>query len=314
MTLIVDADQQRKGPEPIVSGRRPLGPQILVYIFVLVPMLALAAAVPVVWGWGLSWVDVVLFVAFYYVSCLGISIGYHRYFTHGSFKAKQWLRVCLAVLGSTAMQGPLLHWVADHRRHHAYADREGDPHSPWLFGTSPVALAKGFWHAHMGWVFNRDLSNPRRFVPDLLADRAMVRVSKLFWLWTAICLVLPGIIGGLVTWSWWAVLTGLFWAGLVRVSFLHHVTWSVNSVCHMIGNRPFATRDRSANFWPMAILSAGESWHNLHHADPTSARHGVLRGQIDISARVIWLLEKLGWVWNVRWPTPQRLAKLTSRS
>jgi stearoyl-CoA desaturase (delta-9 desaturase) len=177
-----------------------------------------------------------------------------------------------------------------------------------------MAVAKGFWHAHMGWLFNRDLSNPRRFVPDLLADRTMVRVSKLFWLWTGIWLVLPGIIGGLVAWSWWAALTALFWAGLVRVSFLHHVTWAVNSVCHMIGKRPFDSRDKAANFWPMAILSAGESWHNLHHADPTSARHGVLRGQIDISARVIWLFEKLGWVWNVRWPTPQRLAKLAAKA
>jgi stearoyl-CoA desaturase (delta-9 desaturase) len=165
----------------------------------------------------------------------------------------------------------------------------------------------------MGWLFNRDLSNPRRFVPDLLADPTMVRVSRLFWLWTGIFLVLPGVIGGLVTWSWWGAMTALFWAGLVRVSLLHHVTWAVNSVCHMIGSRPFASRDKAANFWPMAILSAGESWHNLHHADPTSARHGALRGQIDISARVIWLFEKLGWAWNVRWPTPQRLAKLAAR-
>lgn len=314
MTRSAQTDQQRSQPEPIVSGRRTLGPHLLVYIFVIAPMLALLVAVPIAWGWGLSWVDVVLFVVTYTISLLGVTVGYHRYFTHGAFKAKRWLRVSLAVLGSTAMQGPLLHWVADHRRHHAFSDKEGDPHSPWLFGTSPLALAKGFWHAHMGWLFNRDLTNPRRFVPDLLADKTMVRVSKLFWLWTTIWLVLPGIIGGLVTWSWWAVLTGLFWAGFVRVSFLHHVTWAVNSICHMIGDRPFKSRDKAANFWPMAILSGGESWHNLHHADPTSARHGVLPGQIDISARVIWIFEKLGWVWNVRWPTPQRLAKIAARA
>jgi stearoyl-CoA desaturase (delta-9 desaturase) len=225
----------------------------------------------------------------------------------------RWLRIVLTIAGSTAIEGSPTQWVADHRRHHAFSDKEGDPHSPWLFGTSPIAVAKGFWHAHMGWLFNRDLSNPRRFVPDLLADPTMVRVSRLFWLWTGIFLVLPGVIGGLVTWSWWGAMTALFWAGLVRVSLLHHVTWAVNSVCHMIGNRPFASRDKAANFWPMAILSAGESWHNLHHADPTSARHGALRGQIDISARVIWLFEKLGWAWNVRWPTPQRLAKLAAR-
>lgn len=143
------------------------------------PMLALIVAVPSAWGWGLSWLDIVLFAITYTVSLLGRTVGYYRHFTHGSFKAKRWLRVSLAVLGSTAMQGPLLHWAADHRRHHAASDKEGDPHSPWLFGTSPVALARGFWHAHMGWLFNRDLSNPRRFVPHLLADKTMVPVSKL---------------------------------------------------------------------------------------------------------------------------------------
>ena len=190
----------------------------------------------------------------------------------------------------------------------------GDPHSPWLFGTSPGAVAKGFWHAHMGWLFDREMTNPRRYIPDLLRDRALVRVSGLFWLWTGILLLVPTLIGGLVTMSWWGALTAFFWAGLVRVAFLHHITWAVNSVCHIVGKRPFASRDRAANFWPMAILSMGESWHNMHHADPTSARHGVLRGQVDISARVIWAFEKLGWAWDVRWPTPQRLAKLSARS
>jgi stearoyl-CoA desaturase (delta-9 desaturase) len=300
--------------QPVVDGRRGWAHQLMVYVFIIGPLLALAVAVPFAWGWGMGWLDVTLFVITYTISCLGVTVGYHRHFTHGAFKAKRPLRIALAMLGSTAMQGPLLHWVADHRRHHAFSDKEGDPHSPWLFGTSPAAVAKGFWHAHMGWLFDRDMTNPRRYVPDLLADRTLVRVSGLFWLWTGILLLLPMLIGGLVTMSWWGALTAFFWAGLVRVSFLHHITWAVNSVCHMIGKRPFATRDQAANFWPMAILSMGESWHNMHHADPTSARHGVLRGQIDISARVIWVLEKLGWVWDVRWPSPQRLAKLSARS
>ncbi len=313
MTLTADARPRSTPPEPIMDGKRPVSQHAVVYIFVLVPFLALLAAVPFAWGWGLGWVDVALFVGTYFVSCLGVTVGYHRHFTHSSFKAKRWLRIALAITGSTAMQGPLLHWVADHRRHHAYSDKEGDPHSPWLFGSSPAALAKGFWHAHMGWLFKRDLTNPRRFVPDLLRDRALVRVSNLFWLWTGLWLAVPAVVGGLVTWSWWGALTAFFWAGLVRVSFLHHVTWAVNSVCHLIGQRPFSTRDKAANFWPMAILSAGESWHNLHHADPTCARHGVLRGQIDMSARLIWVFEKLGWAYNVRWPTQQRLAKISAR-
>jgi stearoyl-CoA desaturase (delta-9 desaturase) len=204
-----------------------------------------------------------------------------------------------------------LHWVADHRRHHAFSDKDGDPHSPWLFGTSPAALARGFWHAHLGWVLDRDLTNQERFAPDLLADRDMRIVHRLFGLCTAITLIAPAVMGGLITWSWWGALTAFFWAGLVRVTLLHHVTWSVNSICHMIGDRPFASRDKSANFWPLAILSMGESWHNLHHADPTCARHGVRRGEIDISARLIWLFEKIGWVHHVRWPTAGRLARLT---
>jgi stearoyl-CoA desaturase (delta-9 desaturase) len=296
----------------ILSGKRPMAAHVSVYLFVVIPFLALLAMIPIVWGWGLSWLDLGLAAVSYTVTILGVTVGFHRYFTHSAFKAHRWLRVTMAVVGSMAVQGPILHWVADHRRHHAFSDREGDPHSPWLFGETPAALARGFWHAHLGWILERDLTNQRRFAPDLLADRDMRIVHRLFGLFTAITLLMPAVIGGLVTWSWWGALTGFFWAGLVRVAFLHHVTWSINSICHMIGRRPFAARDRSANFWPLAILSMGESWHNLHHADPTCARHGVQRGQVDISARLIWLFEKAGWVYDVRWPTQRRLARISA--
>jgi stearoyl-CoA desaturase (delta-9 desaturase) len=284
-----------------------------VKIFVIVPFTALVAAVPFAWGWGLGWVDIGLAVSCYVVSILGVTVGFHRYFTHGSFRARRGLRIALAVAGSLAVQGAVTEWVADHRRHHAFSDREGDPHSPWLFGTSPAALAKGFWHAHMGWVFGGEKTNAARFAPDLLADADIRAVDRLFPLLTTISLALPAVLGGLISWSWWGALTGFFWAGLVRVSFSHHVTWSVNSICHMIGSRPFTSRDKAANFWPLAILSMGESWHNSHHADPTCARHGVLRGQIDVSARLIWIFERLGWARQVRWPTRQRLARLAAR-
>jgi stearoyl-CoA desaturase (delta-9 desaturase) len=303
-----------KGPKPVTVGHRKNYVQLGVYIFILVPFAALIAAVPLAWGWGLSWVDVILAFAFFYFTGHGVTVGYHRYFTHGSFKAKRPLKIFLAIAGSMAMQGPPIIWVADHRRHHAFSDKEGDPHSPWLYGTGPVALAKGFWHAHMGWVFDRELTNKQRFAPDLLADKDIVRVNNLFWLWTILSFTLPALIGGLVTWSWWGALTAFFWAGFVRVAILHHVTWSTNSICHMIGDRPFVSRDKAANVWPLAILSFGESWHNLHHADPTCARHGVRKGQIDTSARIIWFFEKFGWVHNVRWPTPQRLAKISAEA
>ncbi|HEY3610603.1 MAG TPA: acyl-CoA desaturase [Pseudonocardiaceae bacterium] len=296
----------------LYDGRRPIAAHISVYLFAVVPFVALLAVIPIAWGWGLTWLDLGLAVTFYTLTCLGATVGFHRYFTHSAFKARRWLRVTMAVVGSMSVQGPILHWVADHRRHHAFSDRDGDPHSPWTFGSSPAALARGFWHAHMGWIFERDLTNQHRFAPDLVADRDIRLVHRLFGLCTAITMLAPAVIAGLVTWSWWGAVTAFFWAGLVRVALLHHVTWSINSICHMIGRRPFAARDHSANVWPLAILSMGESWHNLHHADPTCARHGVQRGQVDVSARVIWLFEKAGWAYDVRWPTPRRLARISS--
>jgi stearoyl-CoA desaturase (delta-9 desaturase) len=305
-------DDLASAPLPVVDGRRTILQHLLIYVFVAVPMVALVAAVPLVWGWGVNWQDLMLLAVFHTVGVLGVTVGFHRHFTHKSFKAKRWLRVVMAITGSLAVQGNVYNWVADHRRHHAFSDRDGDPHSPWLFGTSPLAVAKGFLHAHMGWFFERNETNHRRFIPDLLADSAVRKVVRTFGLWVTLSLVLPAVIGGLITMSWWGALSGFFWGGLVRLAVSNHVTWSVNSVCHMIGARPFRARDRSRNFWPLAILSMGESWHNLHHADPTCARHGVLRGQIDISARVIWVFERFGWAWDVRWPTPQRLAKLAA--
>ena len=301
----------KPGKAPVIDGRRPAVGTLLIGIFVTVPMLALVVAVPLAWGWGLSWLDVGLAAVFYVVSGLGVTVGFHRYFTHGSFKAKRPLKIALAVAGSLALQGGVIDWVADHRRHHAFSDKEGDPHSPWLYGTGPLALAKGFWHAHMGWLFDKDLTNQRRFTPDLLEDRDIALVQKLFAPLVAVSLLLPGVIGGLVTMSWWGFFTAFFWAGLVRVGLLHHVTWSINSICHMWGERPFAARDRSANVWWLAVLSFGESWHNLHHADPTCARHGVKKGQVDISAVTIRAFEKLGWASNVRWPSARRMEKLS---
>jgi stearoyl-CoA desaturase (Delta-9 desaturase) len=264
----------------------------------------------VAWGWGLGWTDVALFLAFYIPSGLGITVGYHRLFTHSSFKANRPLRIALAIAGSLAIEGPVIRWVADHRRHHAFSDKEGDPHSPWRYGETVPALLKGLGFAHIGWMFDVEHTNREKFTPDLLRDRDIARVDRLFPLWAAISLVAPAVLGGLITWSWAGALSAFFWASLVRIFVLHHVTWSINSICHAIGERPFAARDKSANFWPLAILSFGESWHNMHHADPTSARHGVLRGQIDESARVIWLFEKLGWATDVRWPKPERLERL----
>jgi stearoyl-CoA desaturase (delta-9 desaturase) len=249
----------------------------------------------------------VIAVVFYVIAGLGISMGFHRYFTHGSFKAVRPFKIALGIAGSLAIEGPVLTWVADHRRHHKYSDREGDPHSPWRFGTDWKALTKGLAYAHIGWLFDSNRTSQERFCPDWLADSDIRRVSRWFPGLVAVSLLAPAAIGGLWAWSWTAAITAFFWASLVRVAFLHHVTWSINSICHTFGKEEFDVRDKSRNVNWLAILSFGESWHNLHHADPTCARHGALKGQIDVAARSIWMAERLGWVYDVRWPDEARL-------
>jgi len=305
----VEAPVAQRNPEPVIDPT-PQGrfERVMLVLFIVVPFLALLLAVPVAWGWGLGWLDLALATVMYLVAGHGITVGYHRYFTHGSFRANRPLKIALAIAGSLAIEGPVIRWVADHRRHHAFSDREGDPHSPWRYGDTLPALTKGLVYAHMGWLFDVEQTNPRRYSPDLMKDRDLVRISAKFpWL-VAVSLLLPAALGGLLSWSWQGILTAFFWASLVRISLTHHVTWSINSICHTIGAQPFKSRDRSGNVWWLALLSNGESWHNLHHADPTCARHGVLPGQIDSSARVIWIFEKLGWATDVRWPKAERLA------
>jgi stearoyl-CoA desaturase (delta-9 desaturase) len=299
----------RPGPRPDINPEPSSTlERVLVAVFVAVPFLALVAAVPLAWGWGLGWHDIVIAIAFYLVSGLGISMGLHRYFTHGSFKAVRGFKIALAVAGSLAIEGPVITWVADHRRHHKYSDKEGDPHSPWRFGNDWKALTKGLAFAHVGWLFDGDVTSPEKFCPDWLADSDVSRISRWFpWLVTA-SLLTPALIGGLWSMSLAGAVTAFFWASLVRVAFLHHVTWSINSICHTFGKAEFEVRDKSRNVSWLAILSFGESWHNLHHADPTCARHGVLKGQIDIAARMIWVAEKLGWAHDVRWPDEERLS------
>jgi stearoyl-CoA desaturase (Delta-9 desaturase) len=313
MTL-VDERPAAEGPKPVFEGTKRHGEQFMLYTFVIVPFLAFLAAVPVAWGWGLGWTDVILFVVFYYVSGLGVTIGYHRHFTHGSFKANRPLRIAMAIAGSMAIEGPVIRWVADHRRHHAHSDRDGDPHSPWRYGETTGALLKGLFWAHLGWMFDENHTNREKYTPDLLADKEIRIVDRLFLLWLLLSIFLPPAIAGLIHMSWAAALSAFFWASLVRIFLLHHVTWSINSICHTIGERPFQARDKSTNFWPLAILSFGESWHNMHHADPTAARHGVLKGQLDTSARIIWIFEKLGWATDVRWPKADRLQKLRAEA
>ena len=289
---------------------RPQGWQIVATaVIVAFPFVAVVLAAVVVWGHLLGTADVLIAVALYALTGLGVTVGFHRCLTHGSFTPTRTLRILLAVAGSMSFQGDVIGWVATHRRHHAFTDRPGDPHSPFRFGTGLGGQLRGLAHAHVGWLFTADLTPAEAYAPDLLADRDMRVVSASFPALCLVSLALPFGLGWAIGGTLHDALTALLWAGLVRVAVLQHVTWSVNSLCHMIGVRPFRTRrhDRATNLWPLALLSFGESWHNLHHAEPTCARHGVDRWQIDPSAGVIRLLELAGWATEVRWPLPDRI-------
>ncbi|MFI6500411.1 acyl-CoA desaturase [Nonomuraea typhae] len=307
--MTVLAERSAPGPKPEADPEPRTKAELFTFGLVVgLPLVAIAAAVPFAWGWGLGWTDIAIGFVFYIVSGLGVTVGLHRYFTHGSFKAKRPMKIALGIAGSLSLEMSVLDWVATHRKHHKFSDKEGDPHSPWRFGPGFKSLSKGLLYAHMGWMFDAERTNREKYAPDLVKDPDVVKLHKWFGALAITSILLPGILGGLLTWSWQGALTALFWGSLVRIGLLHHVTWSINSICHVFGEEEFQVRDKSRNVWWLAIPSFGESWHNLHHSDPTCARHGALKGQIDLSAGLIRIFEKLGWVYDVRWPTPERLA------
>jgi stearoyl-CoA desaturase (Delta-9 desaturase) len=244
------------------------------------------------------------------VTGLGVTIGFHRLFTHRSFATSRVLRGVFAALGSAAIEGPVISWVADHRKHHACSDREGDPHSPHVdHGGGMGGALKGLFHAHVGWLFiHTQRGSKERFAPDLLRDPVIRFIDRTFFVWATLGLAIPFGLGVAIGGSIGAGLTGLLWGGAVRVFVVHHVTYSINSLCHMFGRQPFATKDESRNLAWLALPTFGEAWHNNHHAFPTSAIHGLRRWQPDPSAMVILALEKLGLVWDVVKIPPERQA------
>ena len=274
---------------------------------VLGPVAGLAVGIPLLWGSVIHLRDVILAVVLYLVTGFGVTVGFHRMSTHGSFRANRPLKIALAMAGSMAVEGSVVSWAANHRRHHMFSDAPGDPHSPHLHGDSLGGHLRGFVHAHVGWLFTATPTSAKRFAPDLLRDRDIRKVDRLFPVLAVASFTIPFTIGWGLSGTLAGGLRALLWAGLVRVVLLHHVTWSVNSVCHVVGRRPFATKDHSANVAPLAILSMGESWHNFHHAAPASARHGVLPHQVDLAAGLIRLFERAGWATKVRWPTPESI-------
>ena len=286
-------------------------------IFFGVPPAALVVAGWLAWGGALYWHDLLVLAITYTLTGLGITVGYHRLFTHRSFKTSRTVRATLAVLGSMAVEGPLIEWVATHRKHHSFSDQPGDPHSPHVdHAPGWRGALHGLGHAQVGWMFRgRDKANPARYARDLVADRDLRFISRTFPLWVMAGLAVPFGLGVALTGSIVGGLTGLLWGGAVRVFLLHHVTFSINSLCHSFGRRPFTTGDESRNLAWLAPLAFGEAWHNNHHAFPTSARHGLKRWQVDPGAWLISGLERCHLAWDVVRISPARQeAKLTNAS
>lgn len=290
-------------PKPALSVR--LGTLVVI----IVPLLGVIAVPFFLWGWGFQWTDLGLLLGMYVITTLGVTVGFHRLFVHRSFETYRWVKFIWAVCGSMAVQGALFQWVAIHRRHHQFSDTPDDPHSPHCEHEGFLGLLRGFFHAHIGWFFRPEPPNLYRYVTDLRRSRTLKVASALFPLWLTLGLVLPAVLGGLITGSWLGFWTGLLWGGLVRIFLVHHVTWSVNSACHLWGFRPYQTTDQSRNNIVFGILAMGEGWHNTHHAFPTSARHGLRWWQLDVSYEVIRMLSWVGLAWDIKLPSKEALTE-----
>ncbi len=277
---------------------------------VIVPFAATIAAIALLPGSLVAPADLAIAAVAYVVTVLGVTVGYHRLLTHRSFATSKRLEYAFAIVGSMAVQGPVIAWVADHRKHHAHADREGDPHSPHVgHGRGALGVLRGLWHAHIGWLITgQGRAQWHRYAPELCEDRGMRRISRAFPALVALSLALPALAGFALTGTLLGAAAGLLWGGLVRIFFVHHVTWSINSVCHFLGGRRFEVADESRNVFWLALPSLGESWHHNHHAFPRSAVHGLRRWELDPSALVIAALERAGLAWNVIRIAPERQA------
>ena len=278
---------------------------------VFIPFIVTAVAIAVLWGDWVGWSDIVVFGIMYVLSGLGVTVGFHRMLTHRAFQTHNFTRYFFAYLGMLSVQGPVIDWVADHRKHHAHTDQEGDPHSPHVgHGEGLSGALKGLWHSHVGWLWEtHGEASARKYAKDLAEDRTMRILNRKFPLIVLGSLTIPAVLGGLMTMSFKGALTGLIWGGFVRIFLQHHVTWSVNSVCHFFGKRRFDIEDKSTNVFWLAIPSFGESWHHNHHAFPRSAKHGLKWWEIDTSAMVINLMKRLGLAWDVVEITPERQAQ-----
>lgn len=268
----------------------------------VVPFVGTLVAFALALAHGVTTLDLALFFAMYFVSMFGVTAGFHRYFAHRSFRTSRWMQTLLVVLGSMTAQGPLLFWVATHRAHHALSDRPGDPHSPNLNGGG----WRGFLYGHLGWMLGPLNASWAHYARDVLKERRLFTLHRLYPHWVLLGLMIPAVIGGVATESAYGALTGFLWGGMVRMFLAHHWSWCVGSVCHLVGRRPFQTRDRSGNVGVVALFAFGEGLQNNHHAFPSSALHALEWWEPDISGWTLLVLARLGLVWDLKVPSAER--------
>ncbi len=307
--------------ERTIESDTPIEPlslwgRIATFFGIMIPFAGVIAAGVLIWGNGFNWLDFALMTGMYVLTAGSVTIGFHRLFVHRSYETSMPVKFLLAVTGSFALQGSLMKWVALHRRHHQHSDTPDDVHSPHHSGTGVIGFLRGFWHSHIGFAFLADPPNLERYVKDLNASPTLRLAERLYILWVLLGLAIPFALGGLISGTWAGAWTGLIWGGLVRIFLVHHVTWSVNSACHIWGKRRYRSRDESRDNIVFGILALGEGWHNSHHAFPTSARHGLLWWQLDVSYWMIRLLAILGLAKKVKVPSKQhmKLERVHSRS
>jgi stearoyl-CoA desaturase (Delta-9 desaturase) len=278
-------------------------------VFDVLPFLGTLVALGLLFYRPISAVDIGLFFSMWLLTGLGLTVGYHRLFTHRAFSTGAAMSYIFIVMGSMAGRGPMLSWVAMHRRHHELSDHDGDLHSPNLHGTTFIGRLRGFLHAHLTWMIEHDYPNVAHYVPDLMADRTLIAVNRYYYTWVLLGLVLPTVIGGLAAGSLWGAFTGFLWGGVVRMFAVEQAMSAINSVTHIFGARPFLTReDNSRNLGVMALLAWGEGWHNNHHAFPYSAAFGLRWFEFDPGFMLVKLLEALGLAWNVKVPSREKIA------
>ncbi len=297
-------------PRPMTPGDRRV--RVINLGAIIIPFIGLGTLIWLSWGTGFDWTQFGIMWVMGLTTAVGVTVGYHRLFTHKAFVAPAAVRYALAAMGSMAVEGPVIEWAATHRRHHQHSDEENDPHSPHMhaggsWGDGIMDTLRGFAHAHCGWLIEGRQRGTGRYVIDLRADRVLVAASSHFKLWVLIGLVAPAVMGGLITMSFWGAFLGFMWGGLARIFVVHHVTWSINSICHLWGTQPFRTHDESRNNALLGVLALGEGWHNNHHAFPSSARHGLRWWEIDMSYMIIRTLGFFGLARDIRVPSQDRM-------